>query len=249
MDVFVGKNEDYECDNKNNINWKKCDAITITEKAVIIILNSNSPNWGCLNTMRNVYTLSLYSHLNDYSFLVGVEQVQFLNVNCPDELLNSDKLMMLSYDPRIDFDKHPSLMYRFDKDVDNINPNIAHIYIKFRVDSSAKNILQQLKKFENIKSILVYSNHSDDADYFNEIKSEYVFFHIDQLDKLVGFNKHKIIESDFACDRDVVENNTVLIDGSFGIKGMNAIDSAKFLQEIFARNKRYCKTKSANKSV
>lgn len=192
--------------------------------------------------MKNVTKIhidAIYQFKN-YDWLKRVESIT-VESSCTPEIFDSGKLTSVVYEPWMDIDKCPNATYVFASCIP-VDPRIRNLNLMY---DSAVSILEQLADVELDHFIFGIRSNQSFVDYFKYINCKKLTYHNKDLEGIIGLNRFKNVHSTSYCSAETVENNTSLIDGSFRISGMDATQSFKFLNKVFTRNRRYCKTKSA----
>lgn len=222
--------------------------VLISQDKITVKLARNSPHWDQLfNSIRNVKELVLLieREITNYDWLDHVEYVS-VHEKCTPELYNSEKITYVVYEPWMDVKKYPNIIYRFNN-VNDIDPYVKFMEIRFDC-LFIEEVLQALAKLEHLKflAISVAATIIGQEEYFKNINTEVLSISCyGNIDSVVALDKYSQIISNSNCSKEVVDNTRYLIDGKFNVDGVD--NSKEYLKEIFARNKKYLNTKSANK--
>ena len=212
-----------------------------------IELNENSPYWNIVfkNIKNiNIITIDTSKKFNDYNWMNNVNFIKLGKHSiCTSIIFYSGKLLETNYEPWMNVENYPNILYKIDHGLRFINPNIQKLYINIYVyDDIVENLLKQLKYFNNLNELhfCASSNTNNLIKYFLDINCNVLYFNNKYLDDIVALNKYKCIRSIFSCKKETVNNNYTIIDGWFDVEN----EEENYLEKIIDRN-RSLNTKSA----
>jgi hypothetical protein len=218
--------------------------IQIINRNVQIFIGNHTTFWLTLFDMiKDIKTLILRSKypIPHYNWLDQVGSIILNHPNCTPQLLDSGKVIETPYEPWIDVEKYPKILYVIS---DCIDPRIRKakiLYMKYFQEW--EKAVELVKECRNLKTLDI--DVRDKQNYFHhfeQIECKKLILTAYKISPIVALNKYESIYSKCECRKEVVDANYTLIGGRLSIRGMDKDQSEKYLQEIFERNRRPVKS-------